>query len=648
MKILERPVKKVDVMKTNKILSILMVVVLLVLLASCGCKHEWKAATCTEPQTCTKCGKTEGNALGHKYGEEKVLVEPTCSETGVMESICTVCGDKKTTKISATNDHEWKAASCTEPQTCTKCGATQGKAAGHKFSGKRTLQEPTCTKTGLAELICMVCGEKKTTEIPALGHEWVFVNIEKEATCTETGKENYKCSICGDTRYKTIAKLSHQYKDGYCTVCFAKDPKGVKFNPSSEEKEQIDKIDTIGDREIRKEENFYYLLFSFYDEDNNAVVAPCVLEMRIVNDKGETVYKAKRIVETSDFATWSNDNRKRILASPKIMRSDILEGLSSNGTIYFTVKFVDTYFKEYGLEISGLPVHSFEKEEILLEATCGTVGLVRKTCSICGKVVEEIIPATGRHVYRKGTVAIESTCLTEGLMNYACIVCGTIGRTEKIEKLGHSFVDDICTDCGTRRIGSKGPAGGFIFYDCDLDNLEGNEDGLMSSECGWRFLEAAPANVGKAVFGYYRHSANNENLFVNGDTNYYEENCTRTGIGYGKSNTEMLVDAMESEAYVKSSGSEKTENYAAKLCADYTLNGYDDWFLPSKNELNLMYENLHKQGLGSFADDYYFYYYYWSSSELSNNDAWEQLFNPGAQYSDDRNGNYFVRPVRAF
>ncbi len=574
MKILAR---KVVVMRNNKILSILIIIVLLALLTSCGCKHEWKVATCTEPQTCTKCGKTEGNALGHKYGGEKILEEPTCTESGTKESTCTVCG------------------------------------------------------------------EKEITEIPAIGHVWVFVNTETVATCTEVGKENYKCSICGDTGYKTIKKLSHKYKDGYCTVCFAEDPKEIKFNPSSDEKEQINKIDTIGDREIREEDDFYYLLFSFYDENDNAVVAPCVLEMRIVNDKGETVYKAKRIVETSDFGTWSNAYRKWILASPKIMRSEIMEGSSSSGTIYFTIKLVDIYFKEYGLEISGLPVHSFENEEILKEATCGTDGVVRKTCSTCGKVVEETIPATGRHVYRKGTVAAEPTCVTEGVMEYACTVCGVVGRTENIEKLDHSFVNDMCTNCGTRRIGSRGPAGGFIFYDCDLDNLEGNKDGLISSECGWRFLEAAPSDIGKAVFGYYRNSPNGDNLYVCGDTNYNEDYRTRTSVGYGKSNTEMLVDAMGTEAYVNNSGSEKTENYAAKRCEDYSFKGYVDWFLPSKEELNLMYENLHKQGLGSFASSYY-----WSSSEDSNNDAWNQNFGSGGQLSYFRYNNLRVRPIRAF
>ena len=541
--------------------------------------------------------------------------------------------------------HEWKDATCTEPATCAKCGISRGYGLGHKYGEGKTLKEPTCTETGVRELTCTVCGEKRTTEIPVRDHKWVFVNEERTATCTEKGKKNYKCLICNATSYKMLEKLPHQYKDGYCRICFAEDPKGVKFKPSDDEKEQIRRIKTLSEKEIRKEEDFYYLLFSFSDLYGDTVVAPCVLEMKIVNEKDETVYKAKRILGVDDYSTWYNAYRKEVLASPKIMRSDIMEGSSSKGTLYFTIKFIDVYFEESSLAIYGLPVHSFGKEEILREATCGTEGTVRRTCSACGKVVEETIPATGRHSYRKGTVAVEPSCITEGLMEYACTVCGTVGRTETIEELEHSFENDKCTYCGTLRIGSKGPAGGFVFYDCDLDNQKGNRDGLMSSECGWRFLEAAPKDVGTAVFGYYRNSPNGENLYVNGDVHYYKENCTREGIGYGRSNTEMLVDAMGDSAYVSYVGSEKTKEYAPRKCLDYSYGGYDDWYLPSKDELNLMYKNLHRDGLGSFASDSS----YWSSSEYDEGSAWRQDFDFGSQYGYYYRSNaYRVRPVRAF
>jgi hypothetical protein len=73
------------------------------------------------------------------------------------------------------------------------------------------------------------------------------------------------------------------------------------------------------------------------------------------------------------------------------------------------------------------------------------------------------------------------------------------------------------------------------------------------------------------------------------------------------------------------------------------LGGYTDWFLPSKDELNLMYENLKVFGVGDFTDSYY-----WSSSEYSAIHAWGQSFYGGTQYADDKGSMFWVRAVRAF
>ncbi|MBI9103746.1 MAG: DUF1566 domain-containing protein [Spirochaetales bacterium] len=113
---------------------------------------------------------------------------------------------------------------------------------------------------------------------------------------------------------------------------------------------------------------------------------------------------------------------------------------------------------------------------------------------------------------------------------------------------------------------------------------------------------------------------------------------TSTAVGTGAANTAAIVTAYgDTEPY---SG---LTNYAAKLCSDLELNGYDDWFLPSKDELDLMYDNLKTQGLGGFASDSY-----WSSSESSSYYAWYQYFYNGSQFSYAKHLNYRVRAVRAF
>jgi hypothetical protein len=92
-------------------------------------------------------------------------------------------------------------------------------------------------------------------------------------------------------------------------------------------------------------------------------------------------------------------------------------------------------------------------------------------------------------------------------------------------------------------------------------------------------------------------------------------------------------------------------NYAsaAYFCANLTLGGYSDWFLPSKDELNEMYLNI-GQGLagtsanvGGFANGFY-----WSSTEWVNHTAWRQSFGNGAQNFVIKNYGLNVRAVRAF
>jgi hypothetical protein len=103
-----------------------------------------------------------------------------------------------------------------------------------------------------------------------------------------------------------------------------------------------------------------------------------------------------------------------------------------------------------------------------------------------------------------------------------------------------------------------------------------------------------------------------------------------TTIGTGQSNSTIIINGCN-EA-----------NIAARICEDLVLNGYSDWYLPSKDELNQMY--LKKTIIGGFSG-----WWYWSSSEYDAYGAWDQAFDDGSQHhSGNKNTNKPVRAIRSF
>ena len=157
----------------------------------------------------------------------------------------------------------------------------------------------------------------------------------------------------------------------------------------------------------------------------------------------------------------------------------------------------------------------------------------------------------------------------------------------------------------TYAIGDTGPGGGIVFYD------KGSVSG------GWRYLEAAPSNQVTSV------TWSSTNVNVTG--------ATGTAIGTGKANTAAIIAAHSGDT---------ASNNAAKAAVAYNGGGITDWFLPSKDELNAMYEA--RSHLGNSSG------YFWSSSQLSSDYAWSQIFLYGVHGNDYKNNDLDVRPIRAF
>ncbi|MCL2174609.1 MAG: DUF1566 domain-containing protein [Treponema sp.] len=194
------------------------------------------------------------------------------------------------------------------------------------------------------------------------------------------------------------------------------------------------------------------------------------------------------------------------------------------------------------------------------------------------------------------------------------------------EKSGHKFVwkvfktdypadsEEVCAVCGTLSgqirktiIGDTGYAGGIIFYIAEEEFI------LTDTEDTARYLEAAPANAGWMEWSIEMYVV-----------------ATERDIGTGRDNTKKMIASVSDD--------ETKLNNAAMACAAYSYNGINDWFLPSIDELNALYESQVIPDTTPF----------WSSTQDGTGNALAQLFNDGSFTSYEKRTRNYVRAIRAF
>ena len=196
------------------------------------------------------------------------------------------------------------------------------------------------------------------------------------------------------------------------------------------------------------------------------------------------------------------------------------------------------------------------------------------------------------------------------------LLLGSCSKKECTDPLAINYDADATKDNGSCEFIEIGDTyqGGIVFY-LDSNNLGG--------------LIAAPTDQSNAA----------------------EWGCQGTKIG-----ADETVIGIGNQNTIDIEAGCTTVGTAADICANLTLGGYSDWFLPSKDELNEMWKNLadsdgdgtntgpsDPNNLGSFAN-----LAYWSSSETDNDEAWGQIFDLGIQDYGDKVTTVYVRAVRSF
>jgi len=158
-------------------------------------------------------------------------------------------------------------------------------------------------------------------------------------------------------------------------------------------------------------------------------------------------------------------------------------------------------------------------------------------------------------------------------------------------------IDQVLANFSIYAVGQMGPAGGIVFYNNGTERYE-----------------AAPVDQGTAEWGCYGTDI---------------PGADGTDIDAGSANTADILAGCT------------MPDIAARLADNYSLNGFNDWFLPSVNQLSELY--LHQGDVGGLVNGPY-----WSSTEATSGFAWFQdLSNviPDGTYKYSTLG---VRAIRAF
>ena len=173
-------------------------------------------------------------------------------------------------------------------------------------------------------------------------------------------------------------------------------------------------------------------------------------------------------------------------------------------------------------------------------------------------------------------------------------------KTQAVFGKASLFIDSVIAT--TYKIGDPGPAGGLVFYLTD-------ESGEHGMEMGW---------VNETA----------ENIW----------GCSGTAVGTSAAYGAGMANTTAINA-VCGTGT------AASSAASYSLNGFNDWFLPSLDELNLIKEQPFCTGQPYACASGVF----WSSTEGDVDRAWLQMLeDKTSQSAQRRTGKYRYQPVRAF
>ncbi|MCL2809805.1 MAG: DUF1566 domain-containing protein [Treponema sp.] len=247
------------------------------------------------------------------------------------------------------------------------------------------------------------------------------------------------------------------------------------------------------------------------------------------------------------------------------------------------------------------------------------------------------------------TCSTAQTCTKCSGVIQAALGHQTIDWSTYVPTTGHVSCDRSGCTGGFAKIGDAGQAGGIIFYvDKNGFKLYQGTNNTLASDTYITvyYLEAWTESVPSIRWSWANQPTWSPDEYTDVPLvqQAHDTGNPTQWIGYGLRNTRLIISAMN--AMVSPNNEDTLRGDRAVHVASTTKGGKDDWFLPSVDELNVMYiastEPNSVSGLPTSG-------WHWSSSQVYVEHAWDQCFDFGYMVSNvGKSYPYDVRAVRAF
>ena len=365
-----------------------------------------KEPTCTDKgyttSTCTMCGlnyvSNYTEPTGHDWDEGHTVTNSTCESEGVIEYRCTNtgCNEKMIKAESATGHTPGKAATCTDPQTCEKCGTVLELPKEHSYS--ENVVKPTCTAMGYTVFECEDCKDTYTGNYTdKIDHD--YKQTVTNPTCTEHGYTTNTCVNCGDEFVSDYTeKKPHNYNAeitkptctefGYTTYTCA--DCGDKY---------------ISDYMDKTEHNY-----------SKKVIEPTCTE------HGYTIYTCPDCGKEyiADLTEHKNHSYTETVIAPTC---------TEMGYTIFTCDCGDSHKGNYTDKIP----HNYKKT--VTEPTCTEIGFTTSVCEVCGDTVKSDYKNAKGHAPSEWIIDEAATIEHGGKKHIECVECKEILQSTDISKL---------------------------------------------------------------------------------------------------------------------------------------------------------------------------------------------------------------------